>query len=130
MVKYTSRSPTADDDQTNGRLQGPEVGIYFDAGFSDCGFAPESDGYCVPFIAKKKLPIFHRDCSFHTNVEPPQVRFVGDINAYFGDETGHQDCQCANTAYCLNTGYAGYSVLAYIRKMRKIVQFQKLFSFD
>ncbi|SJL02141.1 uncharacterized protein ARMOST_05466 [Armillaria ostoyae] len=23
----------------------------------------------------------------------------------FGDKAGHQDCQCANTAYCLNSEY-------------------------
>ncbi|KAK0461995.1 alpha-galactosidase/alpha-n-acetylgalactosaminidase [Desarmillaria tabescens] len=60
-----------------------------------------------------QFPWFWADAVGHT------YRMAGDINAYFGDEAGHKDCQCASTAYCLNTGYAGCSVLAYIRKMRE-----------
>lgn len=45
----------------------------------------------------------------------------GDITATFND-TG-KDCPC-KTAYCLNTGYAGCSVLTIIRKMREIAPFQ------
>ncbi|KAF4545898.1 Alpha-galactosidase alpha-n-acetylgalactosaminidase [Lasiodiplodia theobromae] len=49
-------------------------------------------------------------------------RMSGDITATFSD-TG-KDCAC-KTAYCLNTGYAGCSVLTIIRKMREISAFQK-----
>ncbi|KAL1629890.1 hypothetical protein SLS56_005159 [Neofusicoccum ribis] len=57
-------------------------------------------------------------------------RMSGDITAVFGDSG--KDCallidgdeQC-KTAYCLNTGYAGCSVLTIIRKMREISAFQK-----
>lgn len=44
----------------------------------------------------------------------------GDIKPLFLDGTG--DCAC-KTAYCLNTGYAGCSVLTIIRKMREIAAF-------
>ncbi|EDP49926.1 hypothetical protein KXW98_003471 [Aspergillus fumigatus] len=47
-------------------------------------------------------------------------RMSGDITAKFTNETG---CAC-KTAYCLNTGYAGCSVLSIIRKMREISQYQ------
>ena len=48
-------------------------------------------------------------------------RMSGDIHASFQtDKSGV--CQ---TAYCLNTGYAGVSVLTMIRKMREIAPFQK-----
>ncbi|KAI0385666.1 glycoside hydrolase family 27 protein [Hypomontagnella monticulosa] len=48
-------------------------------------------------------------------------RMSGDIYASFAtDKSGV--CQ---TAYCLNTGYAGVSVLTMIRKMREIAAFQK-----
>lgn len=48
-------------------------------------------------------------------------RMSGDIYASFAsDKSGV--CQ---TAYCLNTGYAGVSVLTMIRKMREISPFQK-----
>ncbi|KAF4185484.1 hypothetical protein CNMCM7927_006691 [Aspergillus lentulus] len=47
-------------------------------------------------------------------------RMSGDITAEFTNETG---CAC-KTAYCLNTGYAGCSVLSIIRKMREISQYQ------
>lgn len=50
----------------------------------------------------------------------------GDITATFND-TG-KDCAC-KTAYCLNTGYAGCSVLTIIRKMREIAPFQNPGSF-
>ncbi|KAI1390413.1 glycoside hydrolase family 27 protein [Hypoxylon trugodes] len=47
-------------------------------------------------------------------------RMSGDIQASFAsDKSGV--CQ---TAYCLNTGYAGVSVLTMIRKMREISAFQ------
>ncbi|GME24913.1 hypothetical protein V500_04511 [Neofusicoccum parvum] len=49
-------------------------------------------------------------------------RMSGDITAVFGDSG--KDCAC-KTAYCLNTGYAGCSVLTIIRKMREISAFQK-----
>lgn len=45
---------------------------------------------------------------------------AGDITASFVNETG---CGC-KTAYCLNTGYAGCSVVSIIRKMREISQYQ------
>jgi alpha-galactosidase len=45
---------------------------------------------------------------------------AGDITATFVNETG---CQC-KTAYCLNTGYAGCSVVTIIQKMREISQYQ------
>lgn len=44
----------------------------------------------------------------------------GDIKPLFLDGAG--DCAC-KTAYCLNTGYAGCSVLTIIRKMREISPF-------
>ncbi|KAI8965321.1 glycoside hydrolase family 27 protein [Daldinia sp. FL1419] len=48
-------------------------------------------------------------------------RMSGDIHAQFAsDKSGV--CQ---TAYCLNTGYAGVSVLTMIRKMRELAPFQK-----
>ncbi|RLL93576.1 hypothetical protein CFD26_102960 [Aspergillus turcosus] len=47
-------------------------------------------------------------------------RMSGDITAKFTNETG---CAC-KTAYCLNTGYAGCSVLSIMRKMREISQYQ------
>ncbi|OAL49677.1 glycoside hydrolase [Pyrenochaeta sp. DS3sAY3a] len=47
-------------------------------------------------------------------------RMSGDIKPLFLDGTG--DCAC-KTAYCLNTGYAGCSVLTIIRKMREIAAF-------
>lgn len=50
----------------------------------------------------------------------------GDITATFSD-TG-KDCAC-KTAYCLNTGYAGCSVLTIIRKMRELSPFQHPGSF-
>lgn len=46
-------------------------------------------------------------------------RISGDITASFTNETG---CAC-KTAYCLNTGYAGCSVLTIINKMREISQY-------
>lgn len=45
----------------------------------------------------------------------------GDITAKFINETG---CDC-KTAYCLNTGYAGCSVVSIVRKMRELSEFQK-----
>ncbi|KKY14019.1 putative alpha-galactosidase alpha-n-acetylgalactosaminidase [Phaeomoniella chlamydospora] len=53
-------------------------------------------------------------------------RMSGDITTIFSD-TG-KDCAC-KTAYCLNTGYAGCSVLTIIRKMREIAEFQHTGSF-
>lgn len=53
-------------------------------------------------------------------------RMSGDITDVFTD-TG-EDCAC-KTAYCLNTGYAGCSVLTIIRKMREITAFQHPGSF-
>ncbi|KAJ8113972.1 hypothetical protein OPT61_g4032 [Boeremia exigua] len=47
-------------------------------------------------------------------------RMSGDIKPLFLDGAG--DCAC-KTAYCLNTGYAGCSVLTIIRKMREISPF-------
>jgi alpha-galactosidase len=44
----------------------------------------------------------------------------GDITTSFTNETS---CQC-KTAYCLNTGYAGCSVLTIINKMKEISQYQ------
>lgn len=62
-----------------------------------------------------------------TGVEIGQsYRMSGDITATFSD-TG-KDCAC-KTAYCLNTGYAGCSVLTIIRKMREIAPFSKPGSF-
>ncbi|KAL4967191.1 glycoside hydrolase family 27 protein [Aspergillus stella-maris] len=48
-------------------------------------------------------------------------RMSGDITATFTNET---TCPC-KTAYCLNTGYAGCSVLTILRKMREISSFQE-----
>jgi alpha-galactosidase len=45
---------------------------------------------------------------------------AGDITTLFINETG---CAC-KTAYCLNTGYAGCSVVTLMRKMREISQYQ------
>ncbi|KAH8807802.1 glycoside hydrolase family 27 protein [Xylogone sp. PMI_703] len=48
-------------------------------------------------------------------------RMSGDIKSSFAaDSSG-----VCKTAYCLNTGYAGVSVLTMIRKMRELSQFQK-----
>ncbi|KAJ6013232.1 alpha-galactosidase/alpha-n-acetylgalactosaminidase [Penicillium herquei] len=55
---------------------------------------------------------------------PPAIghsyRISGDITTSFANETA---CQC-KTAYCLNTGYAGCSVLTIIKKMKEISQYQ------
>ncbi|KAK0190805.1 hypothetical protein F5146DRAFT_1000772 [Armillaria mellea] len=83
--------------------QGLLVGIYIDAGYSDTATFTE---WGIDFLDSES-----------------------DLNAYFGDEAGHR-CQSANTGYCLNTGYAECSVLAYIRKMREIAQVQMPFTFD
>lgn len=48
-------------------------------------------------------------------------RMSGDIKSSFAVD-GSGVCQ---TAYCLNTGYAGVSVLTMIRKMRELSRFQK-----
>ncbi|GAB7354318.1 hypothetical protein MBLNU459_g4834t3 [Dothideomycetes sp. NU459] len=53
-------------------------------------------------------------------------RMSGDIAAKFSDQG--TDCAC-KTAYCLNTGYAGCSILTIIRKMREVSPFQHLGSF-
>ncbi|SNX85120.1 related to alpha-galactosidase [Melanopsichium pennsylvanicum] len=53
-------------------------------------------------------------------------RISGDITATFSDRG--KDCAC-KTAYCLNTGYAGCSVMTIIRKMREISYFQHPGSF-
>lgn len=50
----------------------------------------------------------------------------GDITATFSDLG--KDCPC-RTAYCLNTGYAGCSVLTIIPKMREISHYQHPGSF-
>ena len=48
-------------------------------------------------------------------------RMSGDIYKSYGkDKAG-----VCSTAYCLNTGYAGVSVLTMIRKMRELSRFQK-----
>ncbi|KAJ5751243.1 hypothetical protein N7533_008271 [Penicillium manginii] len=47
-------------------------------------------------------------------------RMSGDITTSFTNDTS---CQC-KTAYCLNTGYAGCSVLTIINKMKEISQYQ------
>ncbi|KAJ6006303.1 Alpha-galactosidase alpha-n-acetylgalactosaminidase [Penicillium sp. IBT 35674x] len=49
-------------------------------------------------------------------------RMSGDITYVFSD-TG-KDCAC-KTAYCMDVGYAGCSVLTTIRKMRELSLFQK-----
>ncbi|KAH8881393.1 glycoside hydrolase family 27 protein [Thozetella sp. PMI_491] len=48
-------------------------------------------------------------------------RMSGDIKSSFGDDSSG----VCKTAYCLNTGYAGLSVLTMIRKMRELSRFQK-----
>lgn len=48
-------------------------------------------------------------------------RISGDIHASFASD-GSGVC---TTAYCLNTGYAGVSVLTMIKKMRELSRFQK-----
>ncbi|RSL51441.1 hypothetical protein CEP54_011420 [Fusarium duplospermum] len=48
-------------------------------------------------------------------------RMSGDIHSQYKKDNSNG---CA-TAYCLNTGYAGVSVLTMIRKMREISRFQK-----
>lgn len=53
-------------------------------------------------------------------------RMSGDITDIFSD-LGN-DCAC-KTAYCLDTGYAGCSVLTIIRKMREVAPFQHPGSF-
>lgn len=53
-------------------------------------------------------------------------RMSGDITTTFSD-TG-KDCPC-RTAYCVNTGYAGCSVLTIMRKMRELTQYQHPGSF-
>ncbi|KAI1762235.1 glycoside hydrolase family 27 protein [Hypoxylon sp. FL1150] len=47
-------------------------------------------------------------------------RMSGDIHASFSSDNSG----VCKTAYCLNTGYAGVSVLTMIRKMREIAAFQ------
>ncbi|KAK5171483.1 uncharacterized protein LTR77_004628 [Saxophila tyrrhenica] len=53
-------------------------------------------------------------------------RMSGDITDMFSDRDEGCDCR---TAYCLNTGYAGCSVMTIIRKMREMSQFQHSGSF-
>lgn len=53
-------------------------------------------------------------------------RMSGDITSTFSDRG--EDCDC-RTAYCLNTGYAGCSVMTIMRKMREISGFQHSESF-
>jgi len=65
-----------------------------------------------------QFPWFWADTVSHA------YRMSGDITALFGNE-GKADCPCNGTAYCLNTGYAGCSVLTIIRKMRQIASFAK-----
>ncbi|KAL3471644.1 glycoside hydrolase superfamily [Aspergillus californicus] len=48
-------------------------------------------------------------------------RMSGDITTSFANETA---CEC-KTAYCLNTGYAGCSVVTIINKMKEISQYQQ-----
>lgn len=48
-------------------------------------------------------------------------RIAGDIHASFASDSSG----VCSTAYCLNTGYAGTSVLTTIRKMRELSYFQK-----
>ncbi|KAI0156900.1 glycoside hydrolase superfamily [Xylariaceae sp. FL1272] len=48
-------------------------------------------------------------------------RMAGDIHGSFASDNSG----LCKTAYCLNTGYAGTSVLTTIRKMREISRFQK-----
>ncbi|KAL7794844.1 glycoside hydrolase family 27 protein [Trichoderma afarasin] len=48
-------------------------------------------------------------------------RISGDIKSAFGEDSSGV-CQ---SAYCLNTGYAGVSVLTMIRKMRELSRFQR-----
>ncbi|KAH8680798.1 glycoside hydrolase superfamily [Xylariales sp. PMI_506] len=48
-------------------------------------------------------------------------RISGDIHASFASDNSG----VCTTAYCLNTGYAGVSVLTTIRKMRELSVFQK-----
>ncbi|ETS86073.1 hypothetical protein PFICI_04098 [Pestalotiopsis fici W106-1] len=48
-------------------------------------------------------------------------RIAGDIHASFASDSSG----VCTTAYCLNTGYAGTSVLTTIRKMRELSYFQK-----
>ncbi|KAK9780145.1 putative Glycoside hydrolase superfamily [Seiridium cardinale] len=48
-------------------------------------------------------------------------RMSGDIHSSFASDSSG----VCTTAYCLNTGYAGVSVLTMIRKMRELSSFQK-----
>lgn len=48
-------------------------------------------------------------------------RVAGDIHASFASDNSG----VCTTAYCLNTGYAGTSVVTMIRKMRELSYFQK-----
>ncbi|RFU81202.1 glycoside hydrolase family 27 [Trichoderma arundinaceum] len=48
-------------------------------------------------------------------------RISGDIKSSFGEDSSG----VCRSAYCLNTGYAGVSVLTMIRKMRELSRFQR-----
>ncbi|KAL1642576.1 hypothetical protein SLS58_005345 [Diplodia intermedia] len=87
---------------------GLQLGIYSDAGIHDCGFSPGSWGYeeldAATYAEWTVDYLKYDNCGgFAANVESPQCK----------------------TAYCLNTGYAGCSILTIIRKMREISAFQK-----
>ncbi|KKY14253.1 putative alpha-galactosidase alpha-n-acetylgalactosaminidase [Diplodia seriata] len=109
--------------------RGLYLGIYSDAGIHDCGFSPGSWGYeeldAATYAEWTVDYLKYDNCGgFAANVEKigQSYRMSGDITDVFSD-TG-KDCAC-KTAYCLNTGYAGCSILTIIRKMREISAFQK-----
>ncbi|RHZ57490.1 glycoside hydrolase family 27 protein [Aspergillus thermomutatus] len=131
--------------------KGLKIGLYGDSGILTCGFRPGSWGYeerdaqtlaswgamteppQVRFgVMQKALELAGREILYSVcewGYQFPwhwggkichSYRMSGDITAKFTNETG---CAC-KTAYCLNTGYAGCSVLSIIRKMREISQYQ------
>ncbi|KAL3418223.1 alpha-galactosidase [Phlyctema vagabunda] len=62
----------------------------------------------------QEFPWFWADQMSHS------YRMSGDIHASFSTDSG----SVCKTAYCLNTGYAGVSVMTMIKKMREISLFQ------
>ncbi|OLN97259.1 Alpha-galactosidase 2-like protein 2 [Colletotrichum chlorophyti] len=59
-------------------------------------------------------------CYWADQVGAGSYRMFGDIHARFSEDKAGV---CA-TAYCLNTGYAGVSILTMIRKMREVSPFR------
>ncbi|KAI9150891.1 glycoside hydrolase family protein [Paramyrothecium foliicola] len=103
---------------------------YDNCGGFHAGTVPQQDRFAIMSSALKRTgrDIFYSLCQwghqfpwFWADQISDSYRMSGDIYANFSsDRSG-----VCKTAYCMNTGYAGVSVLTMIRKMREISMFQK-----